>query len=225
MRRIIAITTVLALLFSYFVVLSPRPALAEDQVCYMFDVDLSNDTGSPSTATIFFYDVVTSQPLTSTNSLTLNPGESGRLRLAAFIPAGVTVELGGGPGGLTIGTVRSFGGPADASECSSGVPMINDGRINALDLAAPLAAYCSSGGIAVWDIDSEGQGTLAFTATADQISAGLSAAASSGQNQLVAEGMGDSLYALSSNEIALVGPDVKESGKTYQFIAPADVCN
>ncbi len=79
-------------------------------------------------------------------------------------------------------------------------------------------------GIAVWDIDDQGQGTLAFTASADEISAGLSTAASSGQNQLVAEGMGDSLYALMSNQIALFGPDVKESGKTYQFIAPGDVC-
>lgn len=226
MRRVLAIITVFALLVSYFIVLSPRIALAEDQVCRVFDVDLRNDTGAAGTATIYFGDVGTGNPLTATKTLTLNPGESGKLRFAAFVPASATIFLGGGPGSLTIVSINSFGETTADSVCgSTGVPMIDDGRINAYDLAAPLAAYCSNGGIAVWHIDGEGQGTLAFTTTADQISAALSTAASSQQNQLVAEGMGDSLYALLSNQIALFGPDVKESGKTYQFIAPGDVCN
>ncbi len=221
MRRITAITAVFALLFSYFAFFSPQVASAEGDVCWVFDVGLRNDTGTPATATIFFYDLGTLQTLTGTNSLTLNPGESGTLRLTALLAGGITPGLGGGPGVLTITAITAFGDPANASEC---IARINDGRINAYDLAAPLAAYCSNGGITVWDIDAEGQGTLAFTATADQISAALSTAASEQQNQLVAEGMGDSLYALMSNQIALFGPDVKESGKTYQFIAPADVC-
>lgn len=108
------------------------------------------------------------------------------------------------------------------------VPLIQigDGRINdgANELGAPLAAYCSSEGITVWDIDEQGQGTLAFTATVGQINEALANALASLQNSLIAEGIGNSLYALSSNELAFVGPDLREPGKQYQFIAPVDVC-
>ncbi len=216
------------LLFAQIAFVSPKLASAKaaqagDQVCWLFSADLTNETGTPQTATIYFYNQATLVVLTATKSLTLDPGASGTLRLAAFIDAGIMVEPGGGPGGNSFASY--FLDIVSDSECGGGVAMINDGRINAYDLGAPLAAYCADGGIEVWHIDGEGQGTLAFTATADQISEALSTAASRQQNQLVAEGMGDSLYALMSNEIALFGPDVKESGKTYQFIAPADVCN
>ena len=41
---------------------------------------------------------------------------------------------------------------------------LNDGRLNALDLAAPVALYCGVDGmLEVYDIGANGQGTLAFS--------------------------------------------------------------
>ncbi len=220
MRQLVAIFTLISLLVSSFVVFT-QPVSAADRICFGLVIQFRNDTASPDSAEIFFRDYPT-VTVTYSATATLQPGETRTVSLYGFVP-GYPVEYGYIPHTLTfLGYL--FVGTADDSFCLT-AGAINDGRINAYDLGAPLAAYCSNGGIAVWDIDDQGQGTLAFTATADQISAALSTAASSGQNPLVAEGMGDSLYALMSNQIALFGPDVKESGKTYQFIAPADVCN
>ena len=36
--------------------------------------------------------------------------------------------------------------------------------------------------------------------------------------------MGDSLYALSSNQLTLTGPDIKEPAKTYEFLTTPDIC-
>lgn len=220
LRRFSSLLIIGLLLISHFAFFSSRSALAQDQVCYLFEVVLTNNDTVPLTGTIYFGDDDTGLPLTDTVSLTLNPGETGTLRLASFVPAGITVFPGGGPGGLDYDTF--FFDVVDASNCGGG--HIDDGRINAYDLGAPLAAYCKAGGMEVWDIDNSGHGTLAFTVTADQIAAGLSDAAASGQNQLIGEGLGNSLYALPSNQLTLVGPDVKEPGKTYEFVAPGDVC-
>ena len=223
LRRLTTLSIVALLLVSYFAFFSPKTALAEDQVCYVFEIDLINNDTVPHTGTIFFGDAATGNPLTNTISLTLNPGETGTLRFAAFVPAGLSIFPGGGPSGLDFVTALSFG-PADGSACDAG--RINDGRINAYDVGAPLAAYCTSdGGIAVWDISDVGEGTLGFTVTGAEISAALSQAAQSGQNILVGEGLGNSLYALANGNLMLTGPDVKESGKTYQFFAGGDVCS
>jgi len=223
MRRLVVVLTLISVLVSYFAILTPKAALAEDQVCYVFDIVLINNDTVPHTGTIFFGDAATGNPLTNTISLTLNPGETGTLRFAAFVPAGLSIFPGGGPSGLDFVTALSFG-PADGSACDAG--RINDGRINAYDVGAPLAAYCTSdGGIAVWDISDVGEGTLGFTATGADISAALANAAQSGQNVLVGEGLGNSLYALANGNLMLTGPDVKEAGKIYQFFAGGDVCS
>ncbi len=197
-------------------------------VCIEMTMNLSNSSPTAGSVQIIFVDAGAGNNPFYDHTFSV-PG-NGSLHYHEFISATIvgpaTIKIPAiSPG---IAGVVSF--PTVAlSNCAtsgvSGIPMIDDGRINAYDLAAPLAAYCADGGIAVWHIDGEGQGTLAFTATADQISAALSTATSEQQNQLVAEGLGDSLYGLMSNQIALFGPDVKESGKTYQFLAPADVCN
>ncbi len=103
---------------------------------------------------------------------------------------------------------------------------IGDGRVNdgADQLGAPLAAYCTSGGIEVWDIDTSAQGTLGFTAAADEIDAGLSEAAASGLPTLIASGLGNSLYATPHGNLALIGPDLREPDKTYHFEFPGSRC-
>ena len=112
---------------------------------------------------------------------------------------------------------------AAAPRVSGGQASIADGRTNGTDLAAPLAAYCNEGGLAIWDIDDEGNGSHAFDVSAGDISAALEQAVASQQNVMVAEGMGNSLYALMSNELALIGVE-PGTGKPYQHIMPPNVC-
>lgn len=222
MRRFTVVTIVLSLLFSCFTFFSPQHAFAQEPICYVFSLTVINSDTIPHTLTMRFRDSVTDETF-ATGSLTLSPGETGTLRLAAFIPAGVSLSTPVSGTGLDL--VSYTLGPADASECAGGgVAMISDGRVNGTDLAAPAAVYCENGGIAVWDISDEGDGMFGFTVTAEQIEAALASAATSGQNVLVGEGLGNSLYALATNELALVGPDIKEPSKTYMYIMAADVC-
>jgi hypothetical protein len=100
------------------------------------------------------------------------------------------------------------------------VGKINDGRINAYDLGAPDALYCTvDGGVSVWAIDLEGEGTFTFAVTAEQIAAAFDAAVSSGVNQVIAaDGMNNVLYALSDGQnITFTSPELREEGKTYMY--------
>jgi hypothetical protein len=103
------------------------------------------------------------------------------------------------------------------SDCSGG--RIGDGRVNdgADQLGAPLAAYCKSGSIEVWDIGTDARGTLGFTASADEIDAGLADAAASGLPTLISSGLGNSLYATPHGNLAVLGPDLRDPGKVYKF--------
>ncbi len=113
--------------------------------------------------------------------------------------------------------------PCGSTVSSGGQASIADGRTNGTDLAAPLAAYCQAGGLAVWDIDAEGNGSHAFDVSFEDISAALAQAVASQQNVMIAEGMGNSLYALMSNELALIGVE-PGTGKPYQHVMPPNVC-
>ncbi len=113
--------------------------------------------------------------------------------------------------------------PCGSTVSSGGQASIADGRTNGTDLAAPLAAYCNDGGLAVWDIDAEGNGSHAFDVSAGDISAALEQAVALQQNVMVSEGMGNILYALMSNELALVGVE-PDTGKPYQHIMSPNVC-
>jgi hypothetical protein len=107
------------------------------------------------------------------------------------------------------------------------VGSINDGRINAYDLGAPDALYCTvENGVSVWEIDLEGLGTFSFAVNAAQIEAAVEAAVSSGVNQLVgSDAFGNQLYALSDGEtLTFVAPELREPGKTYVFTFPNDRC-
>jgi hypothetical protein len=103
------------------------------------------------------------------------------------------------------------------SDCVGG--RIGDGRVNdgADQLGAPLAAYCKSGSLEVWDIGTDARGTLGFTASADEIDAGLADAAASGLPTLISSGLGNSLYATPHGNLALLGPDLRDPGKEYKF--------
>ncbi len=219
-RRIVLASTVLALVLASFAFLCIPAVSAEDEVCWVLEVQFYNDLGYTATTSV---DIITISPfhVYATTALTLAPGETGTARATALIPASTTgVVLSG-----TMVFAYLGGGlhQADISACSSGVAEIADGRVNGRDLAAPLAAYCENGGIAIWDIDAEGQGTHAFDVSAADISAALEQAVGSQQNVMIAEGMGNSLYALMSNELSLIGTE-PGTGKPYQHILLPGVC-
>ena len=223
MRRLFAILTLVSLLASYLVVFaSPVSAAAGDDICILFRYTMRNDTASPASVTWTLYDFPATRSYSST--FTLQPGETQIIQMAEFFPASyanISALNTSTPTPLTfVGTVFFDHAPS-SSVCNTGFGHIDDGRINAYDLGAPLAAYCTAdSGIAVWDIDDTGHGTLAFTVTKADITKALSDAIASGHNVLVGQGMGDSLYALSSNQLTLTGPDIKEPAKTYEFPPP-----
>ena len=110
------------------------------------------------------------------------------------------------------------------TDCVGG--RIGDGRINdgPNELGAPLAAYCAGGGIEVWEIDENAQGILGFTASASEIDAALSDAASDGLPMLVGSALGNSLYASPDGELTVMGPDFRDASKTYRFDFPGNRC-
>ena len=86
---------------------------------------------------------------------------------------------------------------AHLHSCAPG--KITDGRINAYDLGAPDALYCTvGGGVSIWQIDLSGQGAFSFAVTQDQTQAAFAKAIATGLNQVLASGKaGNTLYALS----------------------------
>jgi hypothetical protein len=107
-----------------------------------------------------------------------------------------------------------------------GTPWIGDGRVNdgPGDLAAPAAAFCNNHTIDLYSINDVGHGSFAFSVSREEIDAALEEAIASGVNVLIAQALGTSLYALSSNELTLVGQDVKEPGKLYMRIMSPNTC-
>ncbi len=225
MRRLIAILTLVSLFTSYLVfAVLPVSADASTEQCWDNNFIFRNDTSSPQTVSIELHD---NTPNTHNYQYTasLQPGETRTVSIHGAFP--LSASSFGSSAVSTNLSFLGFGhfGRVNFDVCA-GVGHIDDGRMNAYDLGAPLAAYCTSdGGIAVWDIDDSGHGTLGFTASKADITKALNDAQSSGQNVLVGEGLGDSLYALSTNQLTLVGPDIKEPGKTYEFVTTGDRCN
>ena len=230
MRRLVLLSTVFVIVFSYFAF----PLSAQGQYCVTAQIPVTNNSGNSVRVYAhigdWFHVPASLQVYAEGPRITLSPGASATASVSVLLSESQASNAWWGLIALdtpypTIdfsGVAFNRNAPLDA--CGTTIPQINDGRINATDLAAPMAAYCQSGGMEIWYIDAEGQGTLAFTVSADDISTALDQAVASQQNQLIAEGMGDQLYALMSNELALVGLDVKEPGKLYQRVLPADVC-
>jgi hypothetical protein len=114
-----------------------------------------------------------------------------------------------GPGNVT------FASDAIASKPAS----IDDGRLNAFDLAAPFALYCAADSFDIYAIDSAGAGTLALRVGSDAIAATDATAA----NALVAEGAGIRVFKLTTGELqAVSAPDFE--GKVYNVIFSVFPC-
>lgn len=103
------------------------------------------------------------------------------------------------------------------------VPVIDDGRVNNWELAAPAAIYCTFEqlnpdnldestftGIEVLGINGENNGTLLFDVDAEDIAASVDA------DTLLASASGYDLYQLESGSFYLAGP-ADDEGKVYSF--------
>jgi hypothetical protein len=78
-------------------------------------------------------------------------------------------EMYGAATNTTTAGVRGQHHAASASAVRSGASMAHM-RLNAADLAAPVALFCGvNSSIEVWDIGADGQGTLAFSLPIDQL--------------------------------------------------------
>jgi LysM repeat protein len=96
-----------------------------------------------------------------------------------------------------------------------------DGRINNSDGAAPIALYCEDAGIVGYDING-GSGTPVIGVTYNGLRNALREAISSRRNVVVVRGGGNTLYALSSNELQIAAPT--SNGGTYTFIFRSNRC-
>lgn len=104
--------------------------------------------------------------------------------------------------------------------------LASDGRLNSSpdDAAAPLVAFCAEDGIDVWRINIDGHGSFGFNASAEAVAAGVEATQANGTNTLIAGEAGNGLYALISNELALISADLKEPWKAYVFSFAPGTC-
>jgi len=221
MRRTVVLFLSVSLLVSSVVVFMPRQVEAAAGLdCWVATFIFRNDSTAPLNVEMTLYDVPTVYTYSATRTLEI--GETKSTTLYGFLTSGsgVVSTVTSAPGLVFVG----FGDFEIVDDSNCLPSSINDGRINLYDVAAPLAAYCASGGIAVWDIAPDSQGTLAFTAPLDAIHTALTQAASSGQSVLIGQGIGNTFYALPSNQLEFTGPDVKEPSKIYQLIAAGAVC-
>ena len=224
--RFVLVLPMLISLFASYLVFAALPISADaaDQLCWEYSVSFMNPGSTPGTVAMSLTGYNSSESTEYNKTFAVQPGMTETGTLTELFPVSDTSFVGTASGSGSLLYVPPGIFSRVANSMCGGPCHIDDGRINAYDLGAPLAAYCTADkGMAVWDIDSTGHGTLAFSVTGTQISAALSKAISSGQNVLVGQGLGDSLYALSSNQLTLTGPDVSDS-KTYDFITTPDVC-
>ena len=103
---------------------------------------------------------------------------------------------------------------------------LTDGRLNGADAGAPIAAFCApNGGFALYDIGMDGQGTLAFEVTREQVNTALETARANGAAVLIAEALGNQLYALPDSTLQWNAPDLREPQKVYTRTLPASACD
>jgi hypothetical protein len=142
---------------------------------------------------VCMYDITTDIPTNTYDSATL-----------AAIAAGPIIAQDGGACG--------FGSTA------AGTAGIFDGRINWPDLGASAAVYCHSGGYRVYEIGSDGRGTLVMELTAEAVAAAMTEAAG-GANVLVETASDVQFWVLApGNRLQIVSPEVNEAGKMYNFV-------
>jgi hypothetical protein len=99
-----------------------------------------------------------------------------------------------------------------------------DGRLNGgvENNARTAAVYCSEyedGGVIVYGIDENAEGYLLFSVSSEDAHAALQAAHDGGEHVMIAEEDGQSLWALTSNEL-----QIHDADGTYNFIFSPTVC-
>lgn len=107
-----------------------------------------------------------------------------------------------------------------------------DGRNETSDAATPLVTYCNSlGGFDIYDVNAIGvdgrttEGVLAIQTTYTEVRSALDLAISTGQNQLIeSDTQGNQFWALNSNELQIMGPEVNEIDKIYTRILSPSEC-
>jgi hypothetical protein len=216
-KKILVLCGVLALLVLSLTIVSTAAAQVQE-VCYqsgLFDIPLG------TIFTTVIYDPVT---LTVYFQRTINGGESNPYNALLPVIVPITAVEDVYLDGVYYTSFLVVDWQLPLSDCSGS--FIGDGRINdgPNELGAPLAAYCGSGGIEVWDIDLEAKGTLGFVAFAAAVDEALADAASSGLPTLVDSGLGNSLYASPDGDLVVQGPDLREPGKLYSFLFSGNRC-
>lgn len=121
--------------------------------------------------------------------------------------------------GAPIVTVNPFTGqpitvPSIVTVYDEDCSRITDGRVNAQDLAAEAAIYCTSQGVDIYDLDLSGRGTFAMRATQRDLAR---VPQNPAENTLIKAVRGFALYRLTTGELQLNGPADWE-GKQYVFI-------
>lgn len=78
----------------------------------------------------------------------------------------------------------------------------------------------------MWDINLDSHGTFTFAVTHDQIEEAFTQAVATGLNQQIgSDTLGNTLYALNDGHtLDFLGPDLRETGKTYQFMFERGRC-
>ena len=131
--------------------------------------------------------------------------------------------------------LAAFVGGVSADDTET-VPAITDGRVNGVDIAAPVAVFCELtypyaddvnlgvlDSVTLWGLTNSDDGIFheVSTVSADTIAAAQAA----GGQVLVSEAYGYSLYANADGSLTVVAPPDAE-GKVYQFTwTPGDAIN
>lgn len=181
--------------------------------CAAFAVNLRNDYSIPLTANAFFVSLDDFSIVSNEVTLTLQPGESGILRLVASVPS-LNIFVGGGPGGLTIVGFDNFADGITTDNCVGG--SIGDGRVNdgPNQLAAPVAVYDTDQGLDVYLINpANGNGDKIFTATDAEVAAVGDTPSS---NTIIDSASGVALYRLTSGEFQINATNF--DGSPYAFV-------
>jgi cell wall-associated NlpC family hydrolase len=122
---------------------STQPTIAaSDDVCWRFEMAVRNNDTITHTGSVRFHNPSTFQ-VYGEAFITLNPGEAGTLRLAAFVPAGIIPLLGGSVLGLDFDPYTLE--PTDSSACNSGGSTLGE-KAAALALQVLGTPYHSQAG-------------------------------------------------------------------------------
>lgn len=148
-------------------------------------------------------------------------GAAAALALAALSPAGGTITFGGQTytwiNFEQLRALYTIAVQSGATDIKINIARINDSRLNAYDLGAPVAIYCVPGEhIEVIDIGGDGVNTVAFRASMSDVNAAVSNAQSTFATVFIAGDLGDMLVAKQDGSLVVLGPTFNGE-KMYNF--------